>query len=135
MMFRDLVLLRSCHHLVVQVEKAVDTATTVSARPVSLGKAVLLASAWGVGRRVVAVRRAGHILSGFALSMAGLRAAAGMTALVTTHGPDGAIRPCRTVMPWDDVVSLALPQVLDAPSGSRGTTAMTRKRWAVDLGE
>lgn len=81
---------------------------------------------------MVAMRRAGEILTAFTLSMAGLKAAAGMTALVTTHGPNRILRP-YPIFPLDGY--LAPPKVLDAPRGDRGTTTMTGMRKAADLGE
>lgn len=108
---------------------------SVPDRPISLGNAFGIGFAWGVGRRIVAMRRTCETftaVSSVALSMAGMRAAIGTTALVNTHGPNGILRPNR-ITAWDD--SLALPNVLDAPGGRRGTTAMTGMRLAADLGE
>ena len=114
-------------------------ATESSDHQTLLETAVLFAFPWGVGRRIAGMWRAGDILSVVTVSMAGLRAAVGTTALVNTHGPNGNLRPCWIMRQDDDDdgddMALPLPNFLDAPSGSRGTTAMTGLRMAADLGK
>lgn len=117
-----------------RAENSVGTDSTLPVCPISFSDFFVATFFWGVGRRIVAMRRAGDIVTAISPIAGGIRAGVGMTALVGTYGWSGSLLRSCGIITWENDY-LVRPNVLDASSGRRGTTAMSGMRLAADLGE